>query len=134
MSFTMYLSFIANAMEFSRVYVIRVGDEPGIDIQANWSMCTVLNWTESYSFYKEGVKTTYLCTLGAHSVWVKHKVCKLLGPVAHIQAPVFAFGILVLEVLQLFHNTNVADELLDNLRDSSSQMQQGQSPGQVLLH
>lgn len=92
------------------------------------------------------MRTTYLCTLRAHPVWVQHKVCKLLGPVAHIQAPVFAFGILVLEVLQLFHHSDVADKLLNNLKDSGfrkkamklssfdscTPMQQGKSAGRVL--
>lgn len=62
----------------------------------------------------------YLGTLRADSVRVQHKVCKLLGPVAHIQAPIFALGILILKILQFLHDSNVADKLLDNLTESRS--------------
>lgn len=60
----------------------------------------------------------YLGTLRADSVRVQHKVCQLLSPVAHIQAPILALGILILEALQLLHNSNVADKLLNNLKES----------------
>lgn len=76
----------------------------------------------------------YLGTLRADSVRVQHKVCELLGPVAHIQTPIFALGVLILETLQLLHNSNVADKLLNDLTESGGQQEcnRGQS-GQTLL-
>ena len=58
----------------------------------------------------------YLGTFSTDSVRVQDKISKLLGPVAHVQSPVLPLCILILEVLQLLYNTNVANELLNNLR------------------
>ena len=58
----------------------------------------------------------YLGAFSAYSVRVQDKVCKLFCPVAHVQAPVLPLWILVLEVLQLLYNPNVADKLLNYLK------------------
>ena len=58
----------------------------------------------------------YLGAFSTHSVRVQDKVCKLFCPVAHIQPPVLPLWILVLEVLQLLYNPNIADKLLNYLK------------------
>jgi len=58
----------------------------------------------------------YLGAFSAYSVRIQDKVCKLFCPVAHIQAPVLPLWILVLEVLQLLYNPNIADKLLNYLK------------------
>ena len=62
----------------------------------------------------------YLSTLRADSVRVQDKICQLFSPIAHIQAPIFAPGILILEVLQLLYNPNIAHKLLDHLANTGN--------------
>ena len=58
----------------------------------------------------------YLSAFSAYSVRVQDKVCKFFCPVADVQAPVLPLWILVLEVLQLLYNPNIADKLLNYLK------------------
>ena len=72
----------------------------------------------------------HLGTLRADSVRVQYKVCQLLSPVPYIQSPVLALGILILKVLQLLYNSNVADKLFNHLRSNKTLKLQLDNPAQ----